>query len=141
MSEAFLSRWSRLKAEKKVEAESPLPSPPPAEPAEGETAEPIPELPPIETLTKDSDFSAFLQAGVPDALRKAALAKLWASDPLFSKPEIYDLHMEDYNQPALTEAVKTAWEFGKGMVERVEQAKLPETPDAPEEDQHLNSES
>lgn len=119
MSENFLSRWSRLKVETKQAEPCPLPVPPPAEPEQGED---IPELPSIESLTKDSDFSAFLRVGIPDDLRKAALSKLWASDPLFSQPEIYDLHMEDYNQPAFAEAVKTAWEFGKGMVERLEEA-------------------
>jgi hypothetical protein len=124
MSENFLSRWSRLKVETKQAEPSPLPVPPPVEPGEGVTPSPqdIPELPSIESLTKDSDFSAFLRAGIPDDLRKAALSKLWASDPMFSQPEIYDLHMEDYNQPALIEAVKTAWQFGKGMVERLEEA-------------------
>lgn len=126
MSEGFLSRWARVKAAaNKAEPESPLPAPAEGgEEAEIDQEQTISELPSIESLTKDSDFSAFLGAGVPEALRKAALAKLWASDPLFSRAEVYDLHMEDYNQPALTEAVKTAWQFGKGMVEKLDDAVL-----------------
>jgi hypothetical protein len=121
MSDGFLSRWSRLKNEAKGEDNSPHPTPPPAEPEEGENApppaDPIPELPPIETLTKDSDFSPFLQSGVPEELRRAALSRLWASDPLFTQPEVFDLHMEDYNAHPLGEVVRTAWKLGKGIVE------------------------
>lgn len=73
----------------------------------------------MESLTKDSDFSAFLQAGVPEELKKAALAKLWTTDPLFSQPEVFDLHMEDYSFPTVPEVVKTAWKVGKGIVEEL----------------------
>lgn len=118
MSDGFLSRWSRLKNEAKVEA-APEPAPPPVEPAEGEAEPPVPELPPVESLTKESDFSAFLQAGVPEELRRAALSKLWASDPLFTQPEVFDLHMEDYNAQPLGEVVRTAWKVGKGIVDEL----------------------
>jgi len=129
MTDSFLSRWARVKAQAKApaepeaEAQTPLPAEP-VEPVEAE-AEPLPELPDIESLTKDSDFSPFLQIGVPEHLRKAALSRLWASDPLFSKAEVYDLHMEDYSHPAITEVVKTAWEFGKGIIERLPEQAAP----------------
>lgn len=124
MSDNFLGRWSRLKSQSK---ESPQPNPTPAEPREGEAAPaeppvpelPPPELPPIESLTAQSDFSAFLQAGVPEELRRAALSKLWASDPLFTQPEVFDLHMEDYNAHPLGEVVRTAWKVGKGIVDEL----------------------
>jgi hypothetical protein len=57
---------------------------------------------------------------VPDHLRRAALSKLWSSDPLFTKPEVFDLHMEDYNAHPLGEVVRTAWEMGKGIVKKAE---------------------
>lgn len=127
MSETFLSRWSRLKSEAKAE-QPPAPAPAPA-PAvqtpetEAQDASPAvpaaPELPPIESLTKDSDFSAFLGKDVPDDLRRAALSRLWASDPLFTKPEVFDLHMEDYNAHPVGDVVKTAWKVGKGIVEEL----------------------
>ncbi|MBC7906610.1 MAG: DUF3306 domain-containing protein [Rhodospirillaceae bacterium] len=115
MTDNFLSRWSRLKAEAKEE--TPPPAPVEAEQPPGELAPP--ELPPVETLTKDSDFSAFLQAGVPEAIKRAAMAKLWSSDPLFSQPEVFDLHMEDYSFPTIPDVVKTAWKVGKGIVEEL----------------------
>lgn len=138
MSDSFLSRWSRRKSEAKAD-NSPHPAPPPAEPGEGEQSPPsaqlgegqgggMPELPPVESLTKESDFSAFLAAGVPEDLRRAALSKLWASDPLFTQPEVFDLHMEDYNAQPLGEVVRTAWKVGKGIVED-----LPETASFPED--------
>lgn len=120
MSGNFLSRWSRLKSDSKAPA---APAPVPAEteaaaePPAAADQPPMPELPPIESLTRESDFSPFLQAGVPEDLRRAALSRLWASDPLFTQPEVFDLHMEDYNTHPIGEVVRTAWQVGKGMVE------------------------
>jgi len=100
---AFLSRWSRLKRRTQVVAtpETPSVEAVKAEPSEvvddpaGLTNErdlaaaapgPAPgedmlELPPIETLMSASDFRPFMRPGVPDALRLAALRRLWALDP------------------------------------------------------------
>ena len=38
-------------------------------------------LPAVETLGADSDYSGFMHAGVPEALRVQALRKLWRSHP------------------------------------------------------------
>lgn len=127
MSEGFLGRWSRLKRSETADAkdaakpegmaaEPPLPAPLPEE-APPPADLPPPDLPPVEELSAGSDFTAFLKEGVPEELKRAALRKLWASDPLFSAAEALDLHMEDYSQPMVSEAVQTAWKFGKGMVE------------------------
>jgi hypothetical protein len=92
----FLSRWSRRKREAAAE-----PDPPVAESAPGQDAPVAPEpeaarpacaipnlpeidlasLPPIETLTAESDFSLFLRPGIPAALRSAALRRMWSLDP------------------------------------------------------------
>lgn len=117
--EPFLSRWSRRKLDAKAE-----PAPPP--PVETKTPEaepppPPPELPPVESLTKDSDFSVFLKAGVPQELKQAALQKLWQSDPALMAPEVMDLHMGDYTSP-VAEVVKTAWRLGKGVLDAAELA-------------------
>ena len=88
MSGDFLSRWSRRKIEVKRAEESPAAPEAPATPA-GEAA-PVPEelsaeelaaLPPVESLTADSDIAAFLREDVPQALRNAALRRAWALDP------------------------------------------------------------
>lgn len=135
MSDGFLNRWSRRKAEAKagnLEAASPAPAPTEPKAEDAAPAEPpVPDLPPIASLTAQSDFSAFLQAGVPEELRRAALSKLWASDPLFTQPEVFDLHMEDYNAHPLGEVVRTAWKVGKGIVDeladRADTASFPES--------------
>jgi hypothetical protein len=38
-------------------------------------------LPPIESITAGSDIKAFLQAGVPKDLTRAALRRAWTADP------------------------------------------------------------
>jgi hypothetical protein len=80
-SEGFLGRWSRRKRE--VTA---TPAPRPEPPAAAPPAEALPEfdpasLPPIESLTADSDIAAFLRPQVPAALRSAALRRAWTLDP------------------------------------------------------------
>jgi hypothetical protein len=56
------------------------PAEPPAPAAESITPAESPPLPPIDSLTHESDFTPFLRQGVPAALRNAALRRLW-SDP------------------------------------------------------------
>ena len=56
-------------------------------------------LPPVESLTAESDFTAFLRKEVPEALKRAALRKAWALDPAirdFVGPADYAW---DYNAP------------------------------------------
>jgi hypothetical protein len=89
----FLSRWSRRKqqartaeAEPKPQAvesaDAPAPEQPGSIPDEPTLSpEEIEELPQLETLTAESDVSAFLRKGVPEALRNAALRKVWSLDP------------------------------------------------------------
>lgn len=99
-TEPFLSRWSRLKRQG---GESDVPAPvaeqdknaPPlvasAKPADA----PLPELPPIDQLTPDSDFRPFMDPRVPDALRRMALKKLYA-DPHFNVQDMLDDYAGDY---------------------------------------------
>jgi hypothetical protein len=84
MAEDFLRRWSRLKhaqaAEKPVEKkDEQVPAP----------------LPPIDKMTPDSDFTAFMQPKVEDALRRAALKKLF-SDPRFNIPDPFEAYSGDW---------------------------------------------
>jgi hypothetical protein len=83
-NDRFLSRWSqrkRLAAEEARKAAELAPEATPA-PAE-EAAEPfyLSSLPDLESLTAQTDMSLFLQKGVPDELKNAALRKIWALDP------------------------------------------------------------
>ena len=100
--ENFLERWSRLKKEQdRLDAEKPLPQ-------QGETAERPPELPPLDKLTPESEFSGFMHPKVKDALRRAALKKLFA-DPHFNIPDPFEPYSRDWNnlEPISEEVLKT----------------------------------
>lgn len=95
----FLARWSRRKLAPEVRAEPDLPLAAPGEPGpEREAAAPslrppaacpipggpeidLASLPKLEDLTVASDLTPFLRAGVPAALRNAALRRMWSLDP------------------------------------------------------------
>jgi Protein of unknown function (DUF3306) len=116
--ENFLTRWSRRKQEtaKEIErSEKPatFDANRPAErgeetnqtaaaraPAEANTP-PAPEfdlskLPTLESIGANSDIRPFLQAGVPSALKHAALRRAWSADPA----------IRDFIGPA-----ENAWDF------------------------------
>ena len=87
-NEGFLSRWSRRKravVEGRAPEEPTLPAPveakPEAPPAEPEDDFDLNTLPPIDSLTIESDFKAFLHRKVPLELRSAALRRAWSLDP------------------------------------------------------------
>src|SRR5437588_1911732 len=100
--ENFIARWSRRKAAAQ-DAARPVAAPDnggtPADDGEGDrkasdaapALDGAPEpsaaafdpttLPPIESITAESDISAFLAPGVPAELTRAALRRAWAVDP------------------------------------------------------------
>lgn len=90
-AESFLERWSRLKKEAAT-ASLPTVEANPAVDTE------MPALPPIESLTPESDFSVFMQPRVPSELRQAALKKLFA-DPHFNVMDGLDIYIDDYTKP------------------------------------------
>lgn len=57
-----------------------------------------PELPPVNSLTPESDFRPFMQAGVDPATRSAALRRLFA-DPHFNRMDGMDVYIDDYGKP------------------------------------------
>ena len=86
--EAFLSRWSRLKREA-PEKEKAL------EIRKAEEAKPAPLLPPVESLTPQSEFAPFMQPKVDEALRRVALKKLFG-DPHFNVPDPFEPFSGDW---------------------------------------------
>ena len=86
--EDFLRRWSRRKrevakaeAEPRVDAQS---SPAESKPDVTQKGEPefgVASLPPIESINALTDVTAFLRAGVPAELTRAALRRVWTADP------------------------------------------------------------
>lgn len=93
----------------------------------GEVADkdvPVPDdLPDIDTLNKDSDFSLFMRKGTPEHLKKLALRKLFNSDPAFSVLDGLNDYDEDYSMIGMVaEAVSTRYKPGRGMVDPDEEA-------------------
>ena len=108
-SERFLTRWSRLKRTGALPAEAAPTSPPSAAASPGSVpaagapdaaaahAEAAASLPPIESLSIESDFAPFFQPKVPEALRRAAVKKLFA-DPRFNVMDGLDVYIDDYSK-------------------------------------------
>lgn len=143
--EGFLGRWSRRKAAVKAEDAGPeaalvdpdTPSDLVAEDGLEETSPPAIDpatLPDIDSLGAGSDFSVFMQAGVPPALKTKALRKLWRV-----KPELANLDgLLDYGEDLtgsfkVVDHLKTAYEVGKGFL-RAEDEKEPGTDAAGQDD-------
>ncbi len=102
--ESALSRWSRRKLEAKQELASVDPAPEPEQvenpdQAAMQEAEAPPltdaDMPDIDTLDENSDFSPFMSAGVSDELRNLALRKLFRA-PVFNIRDGLDEYDEDY---------------------------------------------
>jgi len=81
-SERFLHRWSTRKAVARQVAETPT-SVPVEKPAESEPVLTDADMPPLDSLTPDSDYRPFLSPGVSEELRRAALRRLFRS-PAFN---------------------------------------------------------
>jgi hypothetical protein len=83
--EPFLERWSRLKQERPEEKE------------EKKALAPAPQLPPVESLAPGSEeFKSFMHPQVEDALRRAALKKLF-SDAHFNVPDPFEPYSGDWS--------------------------------------------
>ncbi len=102
--EPFLSRWARKKEEARE-------APPPAKQGADPKA-PSPELPPVESLTPDSDYRAFFNPKVDEGMRRAALKKLFSA-PNFNVMDGLDVYIDDYSKsepipPEMLAGMKTA---------------------------------
>jgi hypothetical protein len=122
-ADSFLSRWSKRKQESR-EAE-PAPAQPGAEAAAARsTLVPLPapapvatdtevqpqvistdspaaanaELPPVESLTPESDFRPFMKPDVDPAVRNQAMKSLFR-DPHFNVMDMMDVYVDDYSKP------------------------------------------
>jgi Protein of unknown function (DUF3306) len=79
-NEPFLSRWSRQKQQQAKPPERKT-LPMADKPEEPEPEFDLSKLTKVEDLTAESDITQFLQKGVPEALQKLALRKMWSLDP------------------------------------------------------------
>ncbi len=102
-----LKRWSqrKLAAARAERTESllppaPVPAPPAAaipDAASAVITDPAP-LPPVESLTIESDYAPFMRPAIDEATKRAALKKLF-SDPSFNVMDGLDIYVGDYTQP------------------------------------------
>lgn len=138
----FVRRWSRLKRATGEKAETPDLDLEAAAvggdlaldetPDDGQSDEELKEiaaedLPDIDSLQADSDFTPFMQAGVPEKIKNLALRKLWRSDPILANVDGLNDYDDDF---------KAAMEIGTAFIEkaRAEGVKfIGEHPDEPEE--------
>ncbi len=91
----FLARWSRRKAASRQAEAPPVP--------ESALDEAALELPPIESLGADSDYTAFLARGVSQAVQAQALGIAWASDPVIANFRGMAEYAWDFNAPGYGE--------------------------------------
>ncbi len=122
--QGFARRWSRLKQESQTGGSVPAESDDrvAAEDAEAPVEEIDPaDLPDINTLDAESDFTPFMQKGVPDDIKNLALRKLWRTNPVFANLDGLNEYDEDFAaalkagevfMEQLAEAAKKAAEEG-----------------------------
>jgi Protein of unknown function (DUF3306) len=124
----FLSRWSRLKAGEALPVAKPVLEVSPSTPATIPQVTPQPvssnspigagfkvnavevpasrevpdasptELPAIESLNRESDFTPFMAKDVPPGLRNLAMKKLF-TDPHYNVMDRLDIYIDDYGTP------------------------------------------
>ena len=100
--ESVLRRWSRRKQEAAttVEEDEPKQTRDSLDIPESNETETVPvltdaDMPPVESLDENSDFSGFMSEGVSDELRNLALRKLFRA-PAFNIRDGLDEYDEDY---------------------------------------------
>jgi putative acetyltransferase len=140
--EPFLSRWSRRKGDARTEKANPVPGTDEVPPSgidaleAGQKPGPVmhdgeaPDTPhalteadfadvDFDTLSYDSEYGRFMQAGVPEGIRQKALRKLWESDPIFTQVDPFQDYAGDYTDKAVAVpgvAIKTAYQYGRGFL-------------------------
>jgi len=137
--EGFVRRWSRRKSAAREQARAPErepvqepegadaapapaalgSAPPPEEPGrrDPEAVVDLDSLPDVETLTYESDYTAFMRKGVPAELRKQALRRLWRSHPTLANLDGLLEYGEDYTKIGTVKSVvRTAYQVGRGML-------------------------
>jgi putative acetyltransferase len=88
------------------------------------------------TLDYGSDYTRFMEKGVPESIRQKALSQLWKSDPIFTQIDPFQDYAGDYTDAATAVPgglLKTAYKVGQGFLsdeEAAEWDKLGKTPDA-----------
>jgi hypothetical protein len=92
-------------------------TPPPEESQDSGDPEVVAKLPDLDSLDEDTDFTVFLQDGVPEALRRQALRRLWRLNPVFANLDGLNDYDENYSALGMVaENIKTLYQAGKGYL-------------------------
>jgi hypothetical protein len=135
MDDDFLSRWSRRKKASRrpgAPAEEKAPASAAATPAAVTPATALPAaetapLPPVESLTPESDFAPFMTRDVDPGLRRQALRTLF-QDPRFNVMDGLDVYIDDYSKP---DPIPADWMGKLEQLARLDHGIVPE-PKEPE---------
>ncbi len=130
-NEGRLSRWSQRKlAASKLDSQRPVVEE--EQLAVGEVDERDVELEAnrqaaeaanLDDLTAESDISVFLKEGVPELLKKQALAKLWRTSPVFANVDGLVDYDDDFGSPDLImKTFQSAYRVGKGYFDNLADA-------------------
>jgi hypothetical protein len=143
-AESFsLRRWSRRKLD--TARKEPAAAPAADVPATAPTATTpalapaAAELPPIESLTPESEFAAFFKPEVDDSVKRAALKQLFR-DPRFNVMDGLDIYIDDYTKadpiPAdvLKQLVQARYIFDPPPTELTPEGHVVDAPPAPAAD-------
>lgn len=86
----------------------------------------------LATLNKDSDLSVFFREGVPDMLRKQALASLWRSNPIYANVDGLVDYGQDFGDPKLImKTFVSAYQAGRGYLKHIVEEELDAPKDSP----------
>ena len=124
--DGLLSRWSRRKLDSAAESERMTETPVVADEqdeemqarlaANREAAEAVD----LSKLNEDSDISVFMKEGVPELLKRQALAALWRSSPVFSNVDGLVDYDDDFGSPDLIlKTFESAYQAGRGYLKEI----------------------
>ena len=129
--DGFLDRWSRRKRgetstgapETETADAGPAAVAQPESQESPDTGDPevVANLPDLDSLTEESDFTAFLQDGVPEVIRRKALRRLWRLNPIFANLDGLNDYDEYFSALGMVaENIKTIYKVGKGYLDEDE---------------------
>ncbi|MBO6758844.1 MAG: DUF3306 domain-containing protein [Roseibium sp.] len=76
----------------------------------------------LDSLTYESDFTVFMKRGVPQALKNAALQRLWRSNPVLAVVDgLNDYDINFRTADTVLTQFQSAWEVGKGYAKKAEE--------------------
>lgn len=79
------------------------------------------ELPALDDLNDPEAIKQFLKQGVPQRLKTLALRRLWRLNPVLANLDGLVDYGDDFaNPPLIGDAVKTAYQVGKGMLKHIQ---------------------